>query len=468
MKHKIFSDLQNKKVLLMIFAFSFVFFPIFSVEKPGDINSTVVNRQKLSESDVSEKKSSPKKINFQKGIINLYSNSKLGSFVISAENSEGKKINLLSDILDGASNFFVLKAGNSVYRLGEYSKVKTSSKKEENGICITYEISKVAIVNVKMEFVSSLNEFGKNLSNQEILELNDADMVKISVEVQNTGRKTSKMALKAVLDTILGESNRYHFYTYDNKPVLTEQIYRKFDENPYFVSKNSLASMQFIFYGGDITEPESVSLAGFSTLDSTKWEPYVNQSRTFDSLLSYNNSGIAITWPGVKTEVNKSFKVVFYVAAAVDSEDLKGDLYFPEYKNNFEQNKTENQNESKTLIEIPSEPKTEIPEENKNSINEKSDEPVVSFVVQPEQKNNQPVLEETQDVDVKEGKTDISDSPDVKFEVKKITPEQLSYDYIQELINKITALENSDDSISREEILAYNEELDAILESLSQ
>ena len=77
--------------------------------------------------------------------------------------------------------------------------------------------------------------------------------------------------------------------------------------------------------------------------------------------------------------------------------------------------------------------------------------PVVKEVVVPE------VVEEKEKV-----------IPNVKFDVKQLSKEKLSQEYVQQLIERISNLEDSGSDIDREEILMLNAELDAILEVLRQ
>ena len=56
--------------------------------------------------------------------------------------------------------------------------------------------------------------------------------------------------------------------------------------------------------------------------------------------------------------------------------------------------------------------------------------------------------------------------PDVKFDVKSLSKEQFTPEYIQSLLFRIQSLEADDPALNREQILLLNAELDAILEAL--
>jgi hypothetical protein len=90
------------------------------------------------------------------------------------------------------------------------------------------------------------------------------------------------------------------------------------------------------------------------------------------------------------------------------------------------------------------------------------------------------ILEETESVqDVKPATEEIStvqkeellieeDIPQVKFDVTTLSKEQLTTEYIQNLLDKIANLEQSGTALNRTELLQLNAELDAILSVLRQ
>ena len=90
------------------------------------------------------------------------------------------------------------------------------------------------------------------------------------------------------------------------------------------------------------------------------------------------------------------------------------------------------------------------------------------------------ILEEKESVqDVKPATEEIStvqkeellieeDIPQVKFDVTTLSKEQLTTEYIQNLLDKIANLEQSGTALNRTELLQLNAELDAILSVLRQ
>ena len=50
-----------------------------------------------------------------------------------------------------------------------------------------------------------------------------------------------------------------------------------------------------------------VAFANFSTLNTPAWEPNMQNYRTFDTILSYNNSAFSVNWIPKNLEPEKSF-----------------------------------------------------------------------------------------------------------------------------------------------------------------
>ena len=146
-----------------------------------------------------------------------------------------------------------LKAGKKILKLCDDSNVVSAAKKTANGISIRYTIDKTAMVQLDFECLASVE--GEN-----------EDTVKIVATVQSLAKKKQDYALKLLLDTVLGETDRHHFYTSEDSPVKGEVLYHSMKDEKWVVSKNAKATMQLIFEGADITPIESVALANLQLL----------------------------------------------------------------------------------------------------------------------------------------------------------------------------------------------------------
>ncbi len=340
---------------------------------------------------------------------------KLGSFNIAAVNSDGKSVNLISPINEFTTSSFYLMAGRKIYKLTAGQNVSSDAHGTENGIQLRYTIPGTAEVTVDFSCFASPGR-------------TDEDMIKVTATVTNRGQRSQTFALKCVLDTVLGETDRFHFYTSENAPVKSETIFRTMKNEKWFISRNSQAALQILLDGADITAPETVALANYSTLDTQNWEPDMLSYRTFDTVLSYNNSAAGITWPKTTLGKGKSDSAVFYMAAATDGAVPAGMNFIDGIQPETPMDEAPPQQQTEFP---PAEPETPV------AAQKEEVRPQVDFTV-----------------------------PDVKFDVNSLSKEQLSPEYIQNLLNRIASLEDSGEAVNRNELLQLNAELDAILEYL--
>lgn len=377
------------------------------------------------------------------GIIRLRAIPSLGSFNICAVTEKDKAYPVLSSTNEYASSSFYLYTERKIYRLTASSGVSTKAVKTETGMTMNYQIKNVADVTVNFDCFSSVEDV-------------NPDMVKVTATITNLSARKSKYGLKAVLDTVLGESYRNHFYTSAGIPVKNErQFVSNQEENSmdrWIVSRNSNAALQIFFDGADTTRVEQVQLASYSTLDTKNWYPNLTSFRAFDTVTAYNNSSVGINWPVVSISPDEKREIVFYMALALDEQLPKGEvfLYPEEYVPAVENTEAVEAPVSTPAPVLPvtsvPAPVVEVPAV-KKEVTVETPKPHVTV---------NKVVEASEAVDV----------PNVKFDVSSLTAEQLEPEYIQNLINRITVLEESGLAVNRAELLQLNAELDAILEIL--
>lgn len=364
--------------------------------------------------------SSKKSIDTTVGIINLKTKNKLGSFNILVRNDENTAIPVLNSGNEFTSSAFYLRVNRNTYKLASNLKTKVASRTTDSGMEMAYQIEDVALVVLNFDCMQSL-------------ENGDIDLLKITAKITNNGKKSAEFSLKAVLDTILGERNQYHFYIRNQVPILSETYFRFPRIEQSIDSKNVYASMQFLLNGYDITTPDLVALSNYGTLNTSTWEPDMLSYRAFDTVTSYNNSAVGINWPSKRLEKNESMEIKFYIALAADGREPTGNEFIERMTKPAEAEKVE------PVVEVKVE--NPVPVAEKTVVEEPKVEPVVE---------EQPVKE----------------IPNVKFDIASLSKEQFTPEYIQGLLNRIQSLEASDPALNREELLLLNAELDAILEAL--
>lgn len=364
-----------------------------------------------------------KKIDYKNGNLRIKTTSKLGNYNISVLSQTGKYIPVLSTRDEYTNSAFYLKADKKIYKLIGNGTVKSQSKKIDSGVALHYTIEDIAEVVISFVTLSSV-------------ENQDEDMIKITASVKNIGERITKYSLKTVLDTVLGESLPVHFYTSEGEPVKNEIMYRNFKDCKYIISKNSEAAMYIFLDGKDISPIESFSMANFSTLNIQKWEPDMLSYRTFDTVLDYNNSAVGIEWPEVKLNKDEIADYVFYLGFNVE----------PNFGN---------------CVKYIWPDESEVKE---SEIQEVQTPANVSELIKTFDNQNKEAVTEMP-VKTPEVPRIVSNS---KIDVAQLTKEQLSPEYIQNLLDRIAALEEDDASINQEELIQLNAELDAILEVLKQ
>ncbi len=453
MKRKILYKICT--LLLVVGAFSF-YLPAQSGEGSGENKVLEINNKKRP--SIGWQKTLTTRVTTNFGNIQLEAKSNTGTFNIFMRKKNGIYKSLFSTKNEYSSTYFVLMVGKKMYKLDSSCEVYV--KKTDTGIIIVYKINNVAVVSINFDCIKSTSK-------------SDYDIVKITSEIENLSKNTKEMALKLIMDTDLGEKTDVHFYTANNPSVQNESLYRTMTNEKWIVSKNEDISMQILLYGYDITTPESVSVANMKTLESSDWEPPINMYKSFDVLMSYNNSGVCINWQKQLYEKDSEKKFVFYIALAND-DVINGYQYIQNHKSGaVVVEEPVSQNESFTPTQIPTPVVTTTVVKNPKVISEpqiQTQQPVESVPAQVEAE----IPEEPAPVKMPEVKvtnttaSTFVPNANVKFDVETISKDHLTPEYIQNLIERINNLEDSGEFVDRAEILMLNSELDAILELLRQ
>lgn len=420
---------------------------------------------------------STKDLTHKEGIVQVKVKPKMGTYNIAVADENEKLVQVLSAANEYTTTNLFLKVDKKVYGLAAAPNVKCTVSKKDNVVFINYEINKVADVVLAMDFIQSTPE-------------RDIDMVKCTISVKNTGKKKAAFTVKEVLDTILGEKTDSHFYTFDNQPVKTEVLYRSLKLQKWFTSRNESTSMQLLFDGGDTSAPELFVLANYSTLASSYWEPDMATIRSFNTVLSYNNSAVGVIWPSVNLLSEQTADFVYYLAFATDGAKPCGDQYVygmpSEKKNNTTESvsiKKEEEpkdtviNISEGLISSDKTPETKAEIVNTDSNSTYNKDEVAGNETQTNVYNdevtnsyNDDAANESEEVVKKKFEENYTPkaTESVEFNVKKLSREKFTPEYIQKLLDRIAELEKDSASVNRDELLKLNQELDQILEALRE
>lgn len=352
------------------------------------------------------------------GYYRIAAKGNLGSFNLSILDNDGKYVPVFSTFEEYTGTSFYLMAGKKVYKLSGGAGIHTAVRETPKGVQIAYIIPNVAQVLVDFTVFSSSQK-------------RDGDMVKTTAVVKNLGRKAEQFALRLVMDSSIGEKSRNHFYLSDKSAIKREILFRSGSCPDWIMTGNDMTSFQILLKGADISKQDFVALANYDTLSTLNWEPSILSTKAFDTLSSYNNSAISVSWNKKDLEKENEYKEIIYFAAATYPESVNGDYFIEKYKAPVVKEKNEAEVISAEVIEENSGVK---------EIKENSADEVIS-VIEPD---------------------------DSVFAEQSANSSAFTNEYIQGLLDRIAELESGASELKQDELLILNEELDAVLMHLRE
>ncbi|MBP3710334.1 MAG: hypothetical protein J6I73_08045 [Treponema sp.] len=253
-------------------------------------------------------------LQYSAGIVKLILHGNKGTFQLYAVGRESGEEPVFSGSDNFTSTYFSLLTGKTEYRLSTLNGVAAKGEQTDSGVCLMYRVGNSATVRVGFEIVQSVSD-------------GEYDVLKIVATVTNVGRKKNSFALKGVFDTVLGEKTSAHFSTVNSKLINSEKQYYGMENEKWILTQGDYSCMQLLLHGGDITPPEVVTLGNKDTVSLPLWIPVAVPSRSFDSVISYNNSTIAVNWPAAELAPSDSSQIVFYIALSADRKPPLGETY---------------------------------------------------------------------------------------------------------------------------------------------
>ncbi len=411
-------------------------------------NKKVADVKTTDKTEASAEKTKPVKVkgNEEFGIIRLKTKARLGSYTLGVIQANGKTVPVLSTADEYTTNGFYLKIGRKIYSLCTDNSIKTTLSGKNEGVSIKYTISNTADVNVDFTSFSSK----KN---------GPVDMLKVTATLTNNGKRAESFAFKAILDTVLGEKTGNHFYTSDGIVVRNELMYRTLQNQKYFVSKNESAAMQMFFSGADCTVPDILAFANKTSFSKDRWEPSMLVEKAFDTVFSYNDSAVCSIWKPVTIAPGEKHKIVYYLAFAIEGMAPTGEAFIYSKNQRAQADAAAGSSRSVEVISSYEGEKQEYVDEFVPAVSENTAAPVIPYTPV----NPNPAVPSSA------GQTEYAPViPDADLNIKNMSKEQLTPEYIQALLDRIAALEEDSPTLNRQELLQLNAELDAILNYLRQ
>ncbi len=240
-----------------------------------------------------------------------------------------------------------------------------------------------------------------------IAKMNEKDELENSVLVKysfkNMTGKKKAFVLKSVYNFCLGENRSAHYSTALKNDIGGEYVVFPSKDESWIISSDSMNAVEVIVFGEGVTPPKKAVMANKDVVELSTPATAFNPGNSFDSLMSYNNSSLGLYWD------------------AVELDDGESADYF--YKINFSVSDFQN-----------------------------------SGKLSPAEKDGTSVAPEKASAP----KKDDSTSGDVDY----IDPSKLNEEYVQQLINHINSLEQSDPSLNRLKIQQLQTEVDEVLQVL--
>lgn len=307
---------------------------------------------------------------------------------------EGKYISLIDNSNYSMGSSFYLQVDNQIIKLQRRLGMDISVDYIQNGAYIKYTIPNLATVQIAyIPFASPDSD--------------ETDCIKVEFTIQNTDTASHNFAIKAVFDTILAESSKTHFVLADKTKIESEFGFTNLKYYQAVTSANKNDSVAFILYGNGISTPTNVCLANIDLLSSPAWIPTVKEGKNFDSVKTFNNSGVGLYWRTVELSSLTKSTSSFCIALS-DPEKILPSV----------------SNISEVVIQST----------------EPSDEPVSTYI----------------------------DSYGTTYTVGAYREEQLDPQYIADLLERINNFKLKPDNSNRDEIQKLNAELDAIMAKIKQ
>src|SRR5574344_1734380 len=246
------------------------------------------------------------------GDIKIDMRGSTGSFNMYAIPETGRPIPLLATYDEFCSTFFSLMIGRKEYRLNREAGVKSEARKTEYGAQMAYTVPNKAQIVIDFSFMPSIATSSR------------VDMLRITVYTINLGKSTQAFTVKGVFDTMLGENTVSHFSTAAHRRINNEVQYTDMAVEKWVRSENQRASIQFLLCGKGITAPRAVTLGNKDLLSGSTWLPVAEETRSFSSVLAYNNSAMSINWKTAYLDPMKTDVITFYISVATDGNEPAG------------------------------------------------------------------------------------------------------------------------------------------------
>lgn len=340
-------------------------------------------------------------ITLESEVMKVVLHGQTGTYSLYRKSGTKDRFTAFNEVADNASSsFFAVKAGSRYFPLRRsYSTTVSTVQNEDGSASFVWDIG--GMIQAEVRFTLLVTEKDS-----------PADSVRIDLSVMNLTENEGPFAIKAVVDTLLGETSRIHFTTAKGTAILSEKAFDSMVQDKWLSSSDGIGTVSVLLAGSAATAPDYVLAANRDILLSDAWKPVVNEGRSFSKLQSPNNSALGIWYSEKRLKLFETARYTFFVTTAAEG----------------------NVPPNAVLLGIESEPDSELSE---------------SIVASASQIVEQAVGTE-------------DDAPSASGGQKTVDAE-----YVQQLLDRIYVIEESDDP-DPEEIKQLSAEIDALILDLAE
>lgn len=184
-----------------------------------------------------------------------------------------------------------------------YNMAISTVQNEDGSASLRWEIGRELCVEARFTLISAVDN-------------TPADTVRVDLKVTNNTEEEVVCAMKAVIDTLLGESSRIHFTTARGSSISSEKGFSSMAQDKWITSSNGTESVSVLLAGGIASSPEYVLAASRDLLLSDAWKPVVNEGRVFSTLQNPNNSALGIWFKDSRLKPSNTVTYTFFMTTA--------------------------------------------------------------------------------------------------------------------------------------------------------
>lgn len=227
----------------------------------------------------------------------LYPDSMSFSLYQLSDIGKGRYTALFEDRNASATSWFSVQADSKVFKLSRRHGKLGVLEQTSDGARFIFDLTDDFQAVQSFSFVESKDSTVNSL-------------LKIETSIENTSGKAARFALKAFIDTVLGETLGVHFTTDVQNRISSEtRIKPKENIDSILVSQNKEASLMLLLKGFGVTVPSAVYVANWDRLNTLSWTHEFLAGRSFNSLYAINDSAVLMQWPS--TELSPGDIIVY-------------------------------------------------------------------------------------------------------------------------------------------------------------